>query len=483
MNKNTDVVIIGAGAVGSTIARELSKYQLQVVLVEKNEDVGGYASKCNSGTLCDGHDAPPGSLEAKTIIESTHLYEQICSDLDVKMKRTGMIYVAQNAAELKQLDEIKARAVANGLTQEKPLTKEQVLEMEPSVNPEITGGMLVPGEAVVDVMELMFANVENAMDNGVEVMVGTKVLRINLDDEKHCVKSVTTDKGDISCSFVINAAAIYADEIAETVGICDYRNYPRTGEFYVLDKNLPYAPSHIIAPLPTQVTRGKLVTPTINGNTLIGPSAVNGWDKEDTKTDKPTLDSILEDCRKMIPAINPADSVTQFTGVRPAIDPKDDWRVRANDKCKGYIEAVGISQGISGSPGVARYVAEILADEGLKMTPKDSWNPKRRAIRKFAQMTEAERDQVISENPLYGNVICRCETVTEAEIIEAIHKGPGARSVDAIKRRLRAGMGRCQGGFCGPRVIEILARELNVPAEAICKNEKGSEMVVCENRE
>ena len=215
---------------------------------------------------------------------------------------------------------------------------------------------------------------------------------------------------------------------------------------------------------------------------LIGPSAVNGWDKEDTKTDKPTLDSVLEDCRKMIPAINPADSVTQFTGVRPAIEPKVDWRVQANEKCHGYIEAVGISQGISGSPGVAKYVAEILEGEGLKMTPKDSWNPIRKAIPRFAQMTEEERDQAIKENPLYGNVICRCETVTEAEIIEAIHRGTGARSVDAIKRRLRAGMGRCQGGFCGPRVIEILARELNVPAEAICKNEKGSEMVVCENR-
>ena len=217
-------------------------------------------------------------------------------------------------------------------------------------------------------------------------MVSTRVERINVDEKEHCVKSVTTDKGDIECEYVINAAAIYADEIAKTVGLCDYRNYPRTGEFYVLDKKLPYAPSHIIAPLPTPLSRGKLITPTINGNMLIGPSAVNGWDKEDTKTDKPTLDSVLDDCRKMIPAIDPRDSVTQFTGVRPAICPKTDWRVRANEACKGYIEAVGISQGISGSPGVAKYIVEILDDEGLKMVPKDEWNPERKAIKRLARM-------------------------------------------------------------------------------------------------
>jgi len=398
------------------------------------------------------------------------------------MKRVGMIYVAQDADELKQLDGIRKQAIRNGSFNIEQLTAEKVHELEPSVNTSIVGGLLVPNEAIVDVMELMLANVENAMDNGVEVMVSTRVERINVDEKEHCVKSVTTDKGDIECEYVINAAAIYADEIAKTVGLCDYRNYPRTGEFYVLDKKLPYAPSHIIAPLPTPLSRGKLITPTINGNMLIGPSAVNGWDKEDTKTDKPTLDSVLDDCRKMIPAIDPRDSVTQFTGVRPAICPKTDWRVRANEACKGYIEAVGISQGISGSPGVAKYIVEILDDEGLKMVPKDEWNPERKAIKRLARMTDEERDAAIKEDPLYGNVICRCETVSESEIIQAIHRGPGARSVDAIKRRLRAGMGRCQGGFCGPRVIEILARELGVPAEEICKNEKGSEMLACVNR-
>ena len=205
-------------------------------------------------------------------------------------------------------------------------------------------------------------------------------------------------------------------------------------------------------------------------------------DREDTRTDKPTLDSIIADCRKMIPAINPMDSVTQFCGVRPAIYPKTDWRIRAVDGCKGYIEAVGINQGVSAAPGVAKYVAEILDDEGLEMIEKPDYIKTRKAIRRITKMTDAEKDEAIAKDPRYGNIICRCETVSEAEIVQAIHKGPGARSVDAIKRRLRAGMGRCQGGFCGPRVVEILARELNVTPEDICKNEPGSNMLARENR-
>jgi len=482
MKNEADIVIVGAGAIGSAIARELSRYDLDVILVERNEDIGGYASKCNSATLCSGHDAPLNSLETRLTSASNRAYEEICKKLDVSYKRTGMIYVAHNEEELVRLRAIKKKAILNGEYNAETLSKEKVHELEPSINPDIVGGLLIPNEAIVDVMELLLAFVENAMDNGVTLMLETKVTGINTDPVDHHVVSVSTDKGDIKCKFVINAAAIYADALAKSVGFCDYYNYPRTGQFYVLDKNLPYAPKHIVVPLPTPISRGRLLTPSIEGNLLVGPSADNMTDREDTKTDKETLDSILKDCRKMIPAISPMDSVTQFCGVRPAIYPKTDWRIRAIDGCKGYIEAVGINQGISGAPGVAKYVAEILDDEGLEMIEKKNWISERKAIRRFAKMTEEERDAVIRENPKFGNIICRCETVSEGEIIEAIHKGPGARSVDAIKRRLRAGMGRCQGGFCGPRVVEILARELNVSPEEICKNEKGSEMLARENR-
>ena len=483
MSRKRDVIIVGAGAIGSAIARELSRYELDVLLIDRNEDIGGYASKCNSATLCSGHDAEPGSLEARLTSASNRAYDQICADLDVEMDRMGMIDVAHSEEEMKKLREIRKKAIRNGEYNVEMLDAERVHEMEPMLNPDIVGGLLVPNEAIVDVMELLLAFVENAMDNGVEVRLGTAVTRINTDPVDHHVLSVTTADGEeISCRFVINAAAIYADQLAQSVGFCDYYNYPRTGQFFVLDKQLPYRPNHIIVPLPTPVSRGKLLTPTIHGNLLVGPSADNMVDREDTSTDKETMDDIIDETRKMIPAVNPMDSVTQFCGVRPAIYPKTDWRIRAIDGCKGYIEAVGINQGISGAPGVARYVATILDDEGLEMVEKKNWNPKRKAIKRFASMTEEERDAAIKADPRYGNVICRCETVTEGEIIEAIHKGPGARSVDAIKRRLRAGMGRCQGGFCSPRVVEILARELGVTEEEICKNEPGSEMLVRVNR-
>lgn len=483
MNRKADVVIIGAGVIGSAVARELSRYKLDVMLIERNEDVGGYASKCNSGTLCSGHDAPVGSLEWRLTSASNRAYDQICKDLDVKMERLGMIYVAQDGEELERLKAIRKKAVLNGEYNVRMLTPGELLELEPSVNPEAAGGLLVPNEAIVDVMELVLAFVENAMENGVELELSTKVLGINTDPEDHHVLSVETDKGTVECRFAINCAAIYADQIAHSVGFCDYYNYPRTGQFFVLDKNVSYKPGHIVVPLPTPVSRGRLVTPTIHGNCLIGPSADNRTDREDTRTDSATLESIINDCRKLIPAINPADSITQFCGVRPAIYPKKDWRIRAIDGCKGYIEAVGINQGVSAAPGVARYVAEILDDEGLELKPKENWKSTRKAIRRFTEMSEEEREEAIEQDPAYGNVICRCETVTEAEIVQAVHRGPGARSVDAIKRRLRAGMGRCQGGFCGPRVVEILARELKVPEEEICKNEPGSEMLARVNRE
>lgn len=478
---NTDVLIIGAGATGASIARKLSQYELDVTLIDRNEDIGGYASKCNSATLCSGHDAEPGTLEGRLEYESSRKYEQICRDLDVEYRKTGMIYVAHDENDMAELEKIREKALINGEKDARLLSMEEVHSMEPSINPDIMGGLLIPNEAVVDVMELIFATVENAMDNGVRVMTSTKAEKINI-NEDGSVRSVDTTAGEIRCRYVVNAAAIYADKLAKDVYECEYENYPRTGQFFVLDKDMPYRPSHIIVPIPTPLTRGRLLTPTIHGNLLVGPSAENLVDREDTRTDSATLASIAADCQKMIPAVNPMDSVTQFCGVRPAIKPKADWRIRTIEGHHGYIEAVGISQGVSAGPAVGDYVAELLRGEGLELVPKKNWHGTRKAIRRFVKMTEAERDAAIKEDPRYGNIICRCETVSEAEIVQAIHKGPGARSVDAVKRRLRAGMGRCQGGFCGPRVVEILARELGVTEEDICKNEPGSEMLVRVNR-
>ncbi len=472
-----DIVIVGAGVVGSTIARELSKYKVDTILIDKNEDIGGYASRGNSGTLSTGHDCPPGSLEQKLTIGANHMYPRILQELDVKHKKCGTICVALNDDELSKLNKLYKISIANGVYAVEKISRDKCLELEPMLSQKVVAGLLIPDETIVDVFELVFANIENAMENGLRLMLSTKALSIQKDPKQNCVTSVVTDKGVIRTQFVVNAAAIYADELAKTVGFCDYRNYPRTGQYWVLDKNLPYCPSHIIIPLPTPISRGRIITPTVHENLLVGPSAVNGWDKEDTKTDEKTLKSILADCRKMIPDIDPKDSIAQYTGVRPAKCPKE-WAIRATEVVKGYIEAVGISQGVSSAPAIAVYLCDILDNEGLILKQKKNFNRYRASIRRFSELSESEKNEYIQRDSRYGNVICRCETVTEAEIVQAIHKGPGARSLDSIKRRLRAGAGRCQGGFCSPRVIEILARELEVPEEMIRKNDPGSEILV-----
>lgn len=476
MSLHTDVVIVGAGVVGSALARELSKYEIDVILIDKNRDVGGYASKCNGGTLSAGHDAPNGTLEAELTVQANKLYPKILDELEVEHIHRGTICVALNDDELARLDQIRKAAIRNGVIDVEPLSREKCLELEPMLNENLRGGLLIPGEISVDVFELVYAYIQSAMQNGVRYMRETEAKGVIIDQEQNRVVGIQTSKGAINAKFVINCAAIYADRLARTAGITDYRNYPRTGQYYVMDKNLPYCPNHMIIPMPSPISRGRLITPTVHGNILVGPSADNGFDRENRETDKETLESIMADCRKMIPALNAKDSIRQFTGVRPAKSPKD-WFVRAFDHVYGYVEAVGISQGVSAAPAVAVRVREILDDQGLPMKRKDNFISGRPSFKRFADMDQDERNSLIKKDSRYGNVICRCETVTEGEIVRTIHEEPGTWSVDAVKRRLRAGMGRCQGGFCSPRVVEILARELDVSAESICKNEPGSEIL------
>ncbi len=473
----TDVVVIGAGAIGSAIARELSKYDVDVMLIERKEDVGGDASRTNSATIVSGYDAPVGSLESYLATASNAMFDKVTKELDVAFQRIGAIQVAFSDEDVEVLKENERKAIANGVMDVEILSGDKIREMEPSLSKEIKAGLYIPRESIVNVFDLLVAYVENAVDNGVRLMTSTKAEKITAKDNQ--IVSVVTDQGEIFTKYVINAAALYCDELAETVGKKYFRNYPRKGEFFVLDKNLPYATKHIIVPIPTPLTRGKLITPSIEGNLLIGPTAVNQTDKEDKSTTREGLDSIIHDVKKMLPDVNSRDSVTQFAGLRPARDPAE-YSIRMFDDLKGYVEVNGITQGVSISLAAGVYVVNMLKKDGLDLKRKENYNPYRKKITLFRECSKEKQAELVKEDPRYGNVICRCEIVTEAEICEAIKRG--AHSVDAIKRRLRAGMGRCQGGFCGPRVVEILARELGVEPEEICKNEKGSEMLVGKNK-
>ncbi len=476
----TDVVVIGAGAVGSAIARELSKYEIGVIVVDKNEDVGGDASKSNSGLVCSGYDASPGSLESELIVAANPMYDKLASDLDVPFKRVGAILPAMTDEQYEQLPAILEKSFENHVYDVEFKTGEELLAMEPNLNPEVKGGLYIPRESIIDPFILVQAVAENAAENGVEFLLNCKVTGIRTEGGR--VTAVETTRGEIETRYVINCAGLYCDEIAAMVGKAEYRVVARKGQFFILDKNTACRVNHIVLPIPTKITKGKLMTPTIHGNMLVGPTAEDQESKTDKSTTAEGLESIARDVKNLVPGVNVRDGITQYSGLRPNRKPEG-LHFDMYDDLEGYINLSGIrSTGVSLSPAMGKYVVQQMQYHGEKMTFKKNFITKRKGIVKFSKCTPEQQEALIRENPLYGNVICRCETVTEAEIVQAIHRPLGAKSMDAVKRRVRAGMGRCQGGFCGPKVLEILARELGCSPEEINKNNPGSYMVTGKTR-
>lgn len=473
--KQADIVIIGAGAVGSALARELSKYRLKVIVVEKNEDLGGDSSKSNSAIIHTGYDAKPGTLESQLVVAANPMYDRIAADLDVPFKRIGALLPAFTEEQFEQLPALKHKAMLNRVYDVEYKTGEQLLQMEPNLNPEVKGGLYIPRESIIDPFLLCIGLAENAADNGVEFLLGTKCTGIKV--EEGAVTTVQTTAGDIATKYVVNAAGLYCDEVAGYVGKADYYVTPRKGQFYILDKNTSCKVGMIILPIPTKITKGKLMCPTIHGNMLVGPTAEDLLDKTDKSTNTAGLESIAADVRKMIPNVNLRDTITQYSGLRAQRNPEG-LNIDVYDDLKGYVNLSGVrSTGLTGSVAIAKYVVDLMIEGGLKAEFKTNFNPIRHGTPRFAELSNEERAALIAKDPRYGNIVCRCETVTEGQICDAIHRTLGARSVDGVKRRLRAGMGRCQGGFCGPRVIEILARELGISPEEVRKNEPGSEML------
>ncbi|EHE97942.1 Anaerobic glycerol-3-phosphate dehydrogenase subunit A [uncultured Clostridium sp.] len=471
----TDVVVIGAGAVGCAIARELSKYQIQVMVVDKNEDVGGDASKSNSAIIHTGYDASPGTLESELVVAANPMYPELVKELDVPFKQTGAILPAITQEQFEQLPAIKAKAFGNRVYDVEYLTKEQIIAMEPNINPEVKGGLHIPRESIIDPFILVQALAENANENGVDFLLNTKVTGIQTEDRK--IKAVETTAGIIETRYVINAAALYCDEIAAMAGKAEYKVVARRGQFYILDKNTSCKVDHIVLPIPTKITKGKLMCPTIHGNMLVGPTAEDLDNKTDKSVTADGLESIVKDVQRLIPNVNIRDTITQYSGLRPNRNPEG-LHVDVYDDLEGYVNLSGVrSTGLTLSVSMGVYVAQLLKEHGCGLVYKEDFKKTRKGIRIFHEMTAGEQEEIIKENPKYGNIICRCETITEGEILDAIHRPLGARSIDAVKRRVRAGMGRCQGGFCGPKVIEILSKELNIPVAEVNKNVTGSYMV------
>ncbi len=460
-----DAAVIGAGVIGSLTARELSRYNIKVALIEKCNDTAMGTSRANSAIVHAGFDAKPGTLKAKLNVQGTALMPELCKALSVPFKPVGSLVVAFSDDEMETVKQLKARGEANGVPGLEIYDEAKLREEEPSISPEAKGALWAPSAGIVCPYELTIAAAENAVVNGTEFIRNFEVKAISYADD--CF-TISNGKDEIKAKYIINAAGVYCDEIAALIGDNSIHTIPRKGEYMLCDKSVGNLAKHTIFQCPSKMGKGILVTPTVDGNLLIGPSALDIEDKEDTSTTADTLASVLTAAKKSVPVLTTREVITSFAGLRAHCD-KDDFIIEKSEKNGKFFNVAGIeSPGLSSAPAIAIYVADMVNAE-LKAEKKADFKPEREEPVRFRHMTNEQRKALIEKNPAYGRIICRCETITEGEILDAIHAPAGARDVDGVKRRTRAGMGRCQGGFCGSKVVELLARELKVEINEITK--------------
>lgn len=460
-----DVAIIGAGVVGGLIARTLARYQLKIVILEKGHDVATGATAANSAIVHAGFDAKEGTLKAKLNVRGSEMMPEICRELGVKYKNNGSLVIGFDEADRTHLGELYLRGVANGVKNLKLLGAEELHALEPNVSKTATCALHAPTGAIVCPYELTFAAVGNAMDNGAELLLESEVTAIQTTETGY---AITAGGRKIEARYVVNAAGAYADTIAKMAGDDSFTIHPRRGEYILLDKELGGLVSHTIFRTPTKMGKGILVSPTVDGNLLTGPTSEDMEDKDDKSTTPEGLARVMKGAGESVDGIRFGASITSFCGLR-AVGSTGDFII--NNPHHGFVNVAGIeSPGLSSAPAIAEYVLALLQKDGLATVEKTNYNPIRPAMHAFREMSMEEKNAVIAKDPAYGRVICRCETVTEGEILAAIRTEPRPRDLDGVKRRTRAQMGRCQGGFCSPYIVELLARELGIPYEKVTKS-------------
>jgi glycerol-3-phosphate dehydrogenase len=453
-----DVIIIGAGVVGCAIARELSRYQLKVLVLDKESDVARGASGRNSGVVHSGIQVPAGSLKARLNIVGSKLFPQLCRQLGVPYRRVGKLIVAQCEEELDTLLRMKQAGGATGIADLQLLDTRGLKRMEPNING--LAALYSPTDAITSPYTLNIALAENAMQNGVEIKLNSQVVNINNSNNGF---NIETGNCSYTASYVVNSAGIWADKVARMVGITGYCIYPWRGEYWVMDKQRSGLIGSMVYPVPKAGAGGLGIhlTPTISGNILLGPSAEYIKEREDYRTTEPVLDRLYQEARQLLPAVEPNDFIAGYAGIRcklssPASEEFMDFVIREEPQLKGFINLVGIeSPGLSAAPAIARQVVGIIG-QGLKLAPDPDFNPDRSPTVRFEDMPLEQKAALIKNDPDSGELVCRCERVTRREVLAAIQNPLGAKSISAIKYRCRAGMGRCQGGYCLPRLVDIL---------------------------
>lgn len=466
--------VIGAGVIGGMIAARLSSYDMNIAIIEKEDDVAMGQSKANSGIVHGGFDPVPGSLKARLNVRGNELMEDVCKQFGVSFRRNGALVVAFDEKDEKNLQFLLERGIENGVKGLEILSGDEARKKEPNLSEAVRAALWAPTSGVVCPYELTIEAVGNAMDNGAELFRGFKVCGIETKpDDTYTIRA--EDGRIIEAEYVINCAGLYSDEIAAMAGDNSFEIVPRAGEYMLLDKEAAYLTDSTIFKVPDEMGKGVLATRTVDGNILLGPTSVDRDDKGDLAVTAEGLASVKEREMRFFDAVPFDKVITQFTGLR-AHGNKGDFII--NMPKKNFVNAAGIeSPGLTSAPAVAEMVENMLLKAGMNAPRKADYNPCRVHKKHFRSCTVEEKNELIKQDPNFGQIVCRCEEVTKGEILEAIRRAPGAVDVDGIKRRTRSGMGRCQGGFCLPVIVEILAEELGKDAADITKKGAGSQIL------
>ena len=477
-----DAIIIGGGVVGCMTARALSRFDLRVLLIEKESDIGMGASSANSAIVHAGHDPVPGSLKAEMNRLANPLWDQLADELSIPFRRCGAYVAAVGPEECGALEDLRERGRRNGVTCER-ISAEEMLRREPMLNPAVSGALFTPTAGMVDPFAACIAPLENAIANGVEVLTETEFLGFRIEARR--ILGIRTTRGDFACRWAINAAGVYSGEVMHRAGERpDFRISPRRGEYAILDRS-EIQLDKILFSVPSGISKGILVLGSTHGNVLVGPNSMDEPDPQNSAVTAAGLEESWRGGQKLVPALNPRGVIAVFAGIRatgnaacqtPVVDYQHDFVIERAGAVDGLINLAGIdSPGLTAAPAIANRVVELLRDAGEKLVEKKDWNPTLASRPRFAHLSRKEQAELVARDPRYGRIVCRCEMITEGEIVAEIHAPIPARTYDSIKRRLWLGTGRCLGSFDLPRVVEILAQECGLPVTAITKKGAGSE--------
>lgn len=460
-----DVAVVGAGVVGGMIARELSAYKLNLCILDKAHDVATGASSANSAIVHAGFDAKEGSLKALLNVRGSELMAQTCRELGVKYKNNGSLVIGFTDEDRETVEQLYRRGVANGVKGLRVLNAEELHALEPNVSKNAICALHAPTGSIVCPYELTIASVGNAMDNGASLLLDFEV--VGIEDGKDAFTIKAADGRAVTAKYIINAAGLYADAIAAMVGDTSYTVHARRGEYVLLDKESGSLIQNTIFRTPSKMGKGILVSPTVDGNLITGPTSVDIGEKENKATTPEGLAHVMRETRENVDGVMYNQTITSFCGLR-AVGSTGDFII--NIPRERFVNVAGIeSPGLSSAPAIAEYVIGLLKESGMTLEKDPTFDPIRAPMHAFREGSLEEKNAIIKKDPAYGRIICRCETVTEGEILAAIRQNPKPRDLDGVKRRTRAQMGRCQGGFCSPYIVELLAQEMQVPYESVTK--------------